>query len=125
MQNLDTLRLAIAVYTLKPLLDTRIEHNLATRLLKRLTTQRVSLRLRLTNHQRHIGQNLIGILLLGHLVGIAPKLLVALAYGRNKVILLHIARSKRSVKIVYQRNGKLRSLALAHSGFSYIYLPQR
>ena len=100
MDNIDSTLCTIGIYAVKPLCHTWIELYIATTLLKSLTTQRDTLCLRLTNHQRHIGQNLVSILLLSKVVCLTPKLLIALSDSRNKVVLLHIAGSQCAVKIV-------------------------
>ena len=110
VQDADTTLLTITIDTSEPLLHTSVEAHLAARLLKRLPTQRQPLRLGLLNHAGHVGQHHVGILLFGQRIGLGPELLVALAYRRNKIILLHVARRQRAVKIVDQRNRKTRIL---------------
>lgn len=102
---------SIGVDAREPLFDALIELNPATRLLECFATQRESLGLCLLNHLGHVCKDAVGILLLGKRVSLVPKLLVALANGRDKVILLHIARREGAVKIV----NKCYCRSIAHS----------
>ena len=105
VQQTDASLGSIGIHTGKPPLHAIVIDNVASRLLERLTTKRQALALCLLNHSCHIGQNGVGILRLGKDVGIVPELLVALAHGGNKVILLHIAWRECAIEIVYQRYG--------------------
>ena len=92
MQDADAPLGAVAVDAPEPLLHAAVERHAAPRLLEGLTAQRQPLRLGLLDHPGHVGEDHVGILLLGQRVGLGPELLVALADGRNEVILLHVAR---------------------------------
>ena len=90
----------------EPLLHARKEPDVASRLLERLAAQRQALRLGLLDHPGHVREDHIGVLLFGQRVGLGPELLVALADGRNEIVLLHVARSQRAVEIVDECYGE-------------------
>ena len=105
MEDAHAVPLAVAVDAAEPVAHARIERDAPPRLLEGLAAQREPLGLRLLNHAGHVGEHHVGILLLGQRVGLRPELLVALAHGRNEVILLHVAGRERAVEIVNQGNG--------------------
>ena len=51
-------------------------------------------------HQMHVGEHLIHIVLLGHLVGLLPKLAFVHVEVGDEVVFLHVTRSQRSIKVV-------------------------
>ena len=106
MQQAQTLFFGISVHAREPRLDAGVVSYAPARLLKGLAPQREALALRLLYHAGHVGEHGVGILLLGQRVGLAPELLVALADGRNEIVLLHVARGQRAVEIVYQGHGR-------------------
>ena len=106
VQDADAPPGPVGVDARKPLFDPREERHAAARILKRLAAQRQALRLGLLDHPGHVREDHVGVLLLGQRVGLGPELLVALADGRNEIVLLHVARGQRAVEIVDECYGE-------------------
>ena len=59
---------------------------------------------RFDQHQVHVGEHLVHVVLLGHLIGFLPKLTLVHVEVRYEVVLLHVARSQRSIEVIGNRH---------------------
>ena len=51
-------------------------------------------------HQVHVGEHFVHIVLFGHFVGFPPKLPLVHVEVRDEVVLLHVPRCERAVEVV-------------------------
>ena len=106
VQNPDAPLFAVGVDPRKPLLHAVEQRHAASRILERFAAERQAFRFGLLNHPGHVGEDHVGVLFFGERVGFGPEVLVAFADRRNEVVLLHVARGKRSVEVVDERYGE-------------------
>jgi len=106
VEDADAALGAVAVDAPEPLFHAPEEGHFAARLLERFAAQRQPFRPGALDHAGHVGEDHVGVLLLGQRIGLGPELLVALAHRGDEVVFLHVARGQRAVEVVDQRYGE-------------------